>query len=259
MVMIGLLSFVLIVTFNAPLVWAESAPSIVQQLWPELPPEAAKPSAIPGWQEVLLPDGTVLYVESSQRYAIIGRLVDLWTRQDLTALRLETERRNAAAAIPSTDVVWAAPSGPPRGRLYVFDDPDCPYCRRAHPLIRALTEQGIEVGILLYPLTRIHPDAYNKSVAIWCSGDRLASLDQVMSGQAVAPPDPPCDHPIDRNIALGRKIGVTGTPYWLSSRGKALSGVQPLEALLRLSEEALGPVSSSPSTRAHDTRSSDAD
>lgn len=248
-----LLSCVLSVTFGESLVRAESMSPIIQQLWPELPAEATKSSVISGWQEVVLPDGTVLYVEPSQRYAIIGRLVDLWTRQDLTALRLETERRNTAATIPSTDVIWAAPSGPPRGRLYVFDDPDCPYCRRAHPVIRALTEQGIEVGILLYPLTRIHPDAYSKSIAVWCSGDRLVSLDQVMSGQAVAPPDdPPCEHPIDRNIALGRKIGVTGTPYWLSPRGKALSGVQPLDVLLHLSEGSLGSVSLSPATHAAD-------
>jgi thiol:disulfide interchange protein DsbC len=86
----------------------------------------------------------------------------------------------------------------------------------------------------LYPVVRLHPAAYGKSVAIWCADDRRAALDRAMRGDTVAAPETGCAHPVDRNLVLGRLAGVTGTPFWMAASGRALAGARPLDELLQL-------------------------
>lgn len=225
----------------------DPVPPLVQALWPELKPEAVQPAAVAGWREIVTPDGQVIYLDPSQRYAVMGRLVDLWSRRDLTQERLERDRVSVVREIDDADVIWIKPDPDhaARGRLYVFDDPDCPYCREAHPRLAELAAQGIEVGVLLDPVVRLHPQAYGKSVAIWCAEDRRGALDRAMRGEALAAPAAACAHPVDRNLRLARRLGVTGTPYWVAPSGKALAGARTLEELLALS----GLNGAGPSTR----------
>jgi thiol:disulfide interchange protein DsbC len=213
---------------------ADATPPALRAIWPSIGPDAARPAPVAGWLEVVLPDGQLAYLDPQQRYLLLGRLVDLWTRRDLSAERLERERGAVVQRIPEADVLWIAPEGPERGRLYVFDDPDCPFCRQAHPVLAELAARGVAVGVLLYPVVRLHPAAYGKSVAIWCAADRRAALDRAMRGDAVAVPEAGCAHPVDRNLVLGRLAGVTGTPFWLAASGRALAGARSLDELLQL-------------------------
>jgi thiol:disulfide interchange protein DsbC len=214
----------------------EEVPPLVRALWPDLKAGAVQSAPIgAGWREIVTPEGQVVYLDPSQRYAVVGQAMDLWTRRNLSMERLERERVVEVRTIPEEDVLWIKPEGPATGRIYVFDDPDCPYCREAHPRLAELAARGVEVGVLLYPVPRLHPAAYGKSVGIWCAADRRAALDRAMRGDPIDPPATACDHPVDRNLRLGRRMGVTGTPYWVAASGRALSGARPIEELLALS------------------------
>lgn len=232
----------------------EAVPPLVQALWPGIKPEQVRAAPVAGWREIVTPDGLVVYLDPSQRYVITGHLLDLWTRRDLTSERLDRERVTLVREIADDDVLWIKPEGPVSGRLYVFDDPDCPYCREAHPRLAELTAQGVEVGVILYPIMRLHPEAYGKSVAVWCLEDRRAAFDRAMRGESVGPPQSVCEHPIDRNIRLGRRVGVTGTPYWVAPSGRALAGVRGIDELLALSRESGAAADQRPVSRSVEDR-----
>jgi thiol:disulfide interchange protein DsbC len=40
-----------------------------------------------------------------------------------------------------------------------------------------------------------------------------------------------CDHPIERNIQLGQRLGIHGTPTLLSADGRILPGAAPKERI----------------------------
>lgn len=210
-------------------------PPLVRALWPEVAADAVGPGPLPGWLEIVTPDGQVAYLDPSQRHVVVGQWMDLWTRQNLSQERVARKRGQVVGEIPAADVLWLRPSGAPVGRLYVFDDPDCPYCRQAHSRLGELVARGVEVGVVLYPVVRLHPQAYAKSAAIWCATEPARALDQAMAGAELTPPERPCAHPIDRNLLLGRRLGVTGTPFWVAPAGRTAAGVRSLEELLALS------------------------
>jgi thiol:disulfide interchange protein DsbC len=56
------------------------------------------------------------------------------------------------------------------------------------------------------------------------SNIRLMTNGQVPSAVA-------CAHPVDRNIALGERLGVTGTPTLMSADGRKLPGAAPAERI----------------------------
>jgi thiol:disulfide interchange protein DsbC len=91
-----------------------------------------------------------------------------------------------------------------------------------------------EIYIFLFPLTDLHPLAYRKSVSVWCNENRVAALDRVMADQSIDVKD--CDHPVDRNIALGARLGVRATPTIILEDGRWLEGYRPARELTRLLE-----------------------
>jgi protein-disulfide isomerase len=55
-----------------------------------------------------------------------------------------------------------------------YSDPECPFCVQLHPTMKQLrTEYGNKVAFVYrhFPLTQIHPNAFDESRAIACAGD----------------------------------------------------------------------------------------
>lgn len=179
---------------------------------------------ISGLYEVIA-GGNVLYMDESGRYLLVGEIYDLKTSKNITASRLEEITRIDFSSLPLDKAVKV---GSGKHRLAVFYDPDCPYCKRLYSELRDSKE--FTTYYFLYPLREIHPDAYDKSVRIWCSKDRAKALDEVESGKAIPPKE--CPHPVDEIIALGRNLGINGTPTIILPDGRRISGYVPKEELL---------------------------
>ena len=104
----------------------------------------------------------------------------------------------------------------------------------------------------LMPIASLHPEARAKAIAVWCAKDRLAAWHATMwRDETVAPRD--CAHPVDRNVDLGEKLGVTGTPTLVAADGRVLPGaasVAQIEAWLsRASASADSPSASAGTAR----------
>ena len=49
---------------------------------------------------------------------------------------------------------------------------------------------------------------------------------------------PDCETPVEKLVALGRKLGATSTPTWFLENGQRHSGALPLNEVRRLLDEA---------------------
>ncbi len=93
----------------------------------------------------------------------------------------------------------------------------------------------------MFPLVKIHPDAYRKSKAIVCeqkiSNEKaLKLLEDAYAKKEI--PDPTCETDVvDKNIALGQRLGFSGTPTMIMPNGRIVSGAMDADRLLKTIEE----------------------
>lgn len=197
----------------------------MQVVYPKVKVESITKTPFPGLYEVFL-DGQIIYTDESFTYFIAdGRLVDAKTRKELTSSRLEELTRVDFDLLPLDQAIKVVRGNGSR-KVVVFSDPDCPFCKKLEQK-ELLPITDATIYTFLFPLEGLHPDAANKSKAIWCSPDRVkAWRDWVFNGQ-VAKGGATCDTPLDKIAALAKKLGVTSTPTLIFADGKRMLGAYP--------------------------------
>ncbi len=175
---------------------------------------------VPGLWELRM--GTeVMYTDAAGAYLIDGQIMDLRAKANLTQQRIDKLTQIDFATLPLADaIVWKQGSG--ARKLVVFADPNCGYCKRFE---RDLTNvKDVTVYTFLYPI--LGPDSSEKSRAIWCAKDRTKAWRGWML-DSNAPPEVQgaCDAgALDRNLSLGRKHKVNGTPALVFESGRRVPG-----------------------------------
>lgn len=195
----------------------------LQVLYPATRFGEVAPTPWPGLFEVTM-GSNLAYVDASGRYFLFGHMYDMQAQQDLSAQRKEALARIDFAALPLGDALTEVRGNGERV-LAVFSDPDCPYCRRLETDLRELTD--VTLHTFLMPLASLHPQARRKAVSVWCAPDRLQAWKALMLRDQ-APPEADCDHPVDRNIALGERLGIQGTPTLIAADGRIQPGAASL-------------------------------
>jgi len=181
----------------------------------------------------------VYFVDKTGRYLMVqAALFDTQTQKNLTQDFVFEQRRNIVAGISLENAVVYRPTSSetasPAHIVYLFDDPDCPFCRELHPEIKKLVASGVTVAVFLHPVERIHKGATLKSQHIWCAADRAAALDLAMSGEPVPAPAQLCDSPAEKNLVLAKQLGGGPTPYMVFPDGRTLAGGKPATEIMRL-------------------------
>ena len=206
----------------------------------------------PGVYEVVM-GRNLAYVDATGQYFLCGHLYDMKAQRDLTAERQDGLARIDFAALPLNDALKEV-RGTGARVLAIFSDPDCPYCRRLEAQIKGMTD--FTLYTFLMPIASLHPDARSSAIAVWCASDRMAAWHALMwrdEARSPAPSSPDCPHPIDRNVALGDRLGIAGTPTLVAADGRVLPGAASLaqiEAWLgRASATAESPASLKDVTR----------
>lgn len=178
--------------------------------------EKVNPTPVKGIYEVWTDDGRINYMDDTGQYLFMGQLIDVRSRKNLTA-EAEATRPAPKVDVSSLPLENAIKYGNGKRRIFTFEDPDCGYCRKLHPELKNLAKEGVEVYVFLFPLR-----SKEKSVAVWCSKDRNAALESAINGGDVGSNS--CENPMDKNIELGRKLGVRGTPMIILDNGKTIPG-----------------------------------
>jgi thiol:disulfide interchange protein DsbC len=206
------------------------APSSLSQrlelLYPSTRFGEIRPTAWAGVFEVSM-GANLAYVDASGQYFLFGHLYDMKSQRDLTAERKDATARIDFHALPLADAITDV-----RGRgsrvVAVFSDPDCPYCRRLETELEGLSD--VTIHTFLMPIASLHPHAREKAIAVWCATEALAAWQSLMTREQ-APPAADCPHPVDRNVALAERLGVTGTPTLVAADGRVLAGAASAEQI----------------------------
>lgn len=180
---------------------------------------------VPGVYELRF--GTeLLYADERGRYLFEGNLVDTATRASLTQERIARLTAIDFSTLPLKDaIVWKVGNG--SRKVAVFADPHCGYCKKFERELGGA--QDVTVYTFLMPI--LGPDSDVKSRNIWCAKDRTATWRSWMVDGTVPPAAPAACNTdaIQRNLELGRKYRVNGTPAIVFEDGKRVPGAMPLE------------------------------
>lgn len=204
---------------------AERAPVQVERAIrahiPDLPITAVYRTPVPGLFEVVA-GRNIYYADASGQYLIAGgHLFETRTHRDLTRARLEEIRKVDFGSLP-LDLALASGPANAKTRVAIFTDPDCPFCRNLERLLADLDD--VRIYRFLFPLEQLHPNARRHAEAIWCSKDREQALRAVMLENKDLSPPKGCKAPIDRVVALGKRLGVMGTPTLIAADGRMHPG-----------------------------------
>lgn len=152
--------------------------------------------------------GDIFYTDESARYMFIGKVVDLTTLKDLTR-----ERQDELAAIRFSDLPLDAAiktvKGDGKRVMAVFEDPNCPYCRKLHETLA----QVDNVTVYTFLLNILSEESAEKSKNIWCADNRSAAWQRWIVDGKPAPAAPAgCATPNDKVLTLGKSLHIMGTP-----------------------------------------------
>ncbi len=201
----------------------------------------------------------LFYVDRSGRYLVIGRVYDMQTRQDLTAVRLlevnpdllvggaaGTRREEEAAAAPRRGVetpasraqasprtmslaslpeaggiVWGNPSGQ---TVTVFSDFRCSYCRALSATLEQLNVRVVERPISILGSR----DLANQ---VFCARNRPRAVKAAYAGEPISDTRSCDTSALDANERFARENGLAGTPVIVRSDGAVIEGYRPREFL----------------------------
>ncbi len=179
-------------------------------------------SAMPGLYEIRVNGTDIFYTDAEGNYLIQGNLIDTRARRNLTEERVEKLSAMNFDALPVKDA-FTIVRGNGKRKLAVFEDPNCGYCKRFERDLQAV--DNITVHMFLYPI--LGADSVEKSKKIWCAKDPAkAWLDLMVRDQSLGGGvTPACDvGAIARNVELGRKHKISGTPTLVFADGTRVPG-----------------------------------
>jgi thiol:disulfide interchange protein DsbC len=182
-------------------------------------------SPIPGLYEVRM--GTeIIYTDEQGDHLIEGSIIETRTRVNLTEARIDKLTAIDFSALPLKDaIVWKQGTG--ARKLVVFADPNCGYCKKFEKEMQQVKD--VTVYTFLYPI--LGGDSPEKSRDIWCAKNNGAVWrDWMINGTTPLRSMGQCDvSALQRNVALGKKYRVNGTPALVFEDGKRVPGALPPE------------------------------
>ncbi|MFV1998029.1 MAG: DsbC family protein [Acidiferrobacterales bacterium] len=193
------------------------------QIIPNVPITSIKPSGITGLFEVRV-GAEVYYLTSDGRFLVSGDIIDMKSRQNLTAIARGQVRLDLVNAVSEDKMVIYEPEKTIR-TVTVFTDIDCPYCRKLHQDVPTLVKGGIRIRYLVFPRDGLATDTYRKTVSAWCSPDRKKALSIAMSGGKLE--NRTCSNPVSEHFELAGRASIRGTPTLIMDDGQILPGYAP--------------------------------
>jgi thiol:disulfide interchange protein DsbC len=191
---------------------------------------------IPGLCEVVIKVGVqplVFYTDKEMKYILVGNLLSLADKKNITRERqqefMKLSQEEVKELEKHTDFVFGKVGS--QKYIYLFTDPDCPFCRRSEPIVEKwANEKGVEIRVILFPLP-IHPQAFEKSVSLICD---KKGWEEYKSGYNSKNQCEDGKRKIESNLQLAEKYGINGTPTFVGMNGKIHAGVPTEQDLDRL-------------------------
>lgn len=206
---------------------------------PELKVDQVNTTPINGVYEIVS-GRKVFYVDSTGRYAMLGNLVDLDTKNSLTEKTIKILTVINWKQLPLT-IALRNTIGAGNRRIAIFTDPDCPFCKRLEQ--DTVTKlKDVVVYEFLFPLP-IHENGVMDSQKILCSENPEATFASWMILSKKLPEKTNCPNAakLTKIQIVGKNIvGVEATPTIILPNGQIVSGLVPADYLNKLITETSG-------------------
>jgi thiol:disulfide interchange protein DsbC len=172
-----------------------------------------------GLYEIRINGSDIFYTDGDGNFLLQGNLIDTRAKRNLTEERVEKLSAIDFSALPLKDS-FAIVRGNGKRRMAVFEDPNCGYCKRFERDLQKVND--VTVYMFLYPI--LGPDSTDKAKSIWCAKDKPMTWQDLMVRDRPVP-KASCDTAVlDRNIELGKKHRITGTPTLFFVNGSRVPG-----------------------------------
>jgi thiol:disulfide interchange protein DsbC len=213
---------VVVVALAASWAYADEAAvrSALQQNFAESTIKSISKTPVHGVMEAVV-DGRIFYLTDDGRYLLGGPLIDIKANQNLTQAHLDRINAIPFDSLPLDRAIKRVRGNGSR-KIAIFEDPDCPYCRKLEQEMRGI--DNLTTYVFLYPIEELHPGSSNKSKAIWCAKDRAKAWDDAMRNGAGSAGPANCANPVEKNVAYGREHDINGTPTMILANGHRLVG-----------------------------------
>jgi thiol:disulfide interchange protein DsbC len=202
----------------------------MQKNFPGMEVSAIGKTPYGGLYEVVV-DGQVTYATADGKYLMVGNVIDVASRQNLTAARNAKLSEVKWDTLPLNKGIKEV-RGDGSRKLAVFSDADCPFCKKLEPELEKLT--NVTIYTFLYPIEGLHPAAVPLSRQIWCEKDKLKAWKGYMLRGEKPTAKGDCDRTVDEIIVLGNKLRVSGTPTLIFENGQRVPGYVPAAKLDQL-------------------------
>ena len=183
--------------------------------------DEVRKSEIPGLYEVRVDGAEIFYTDAKADFLIEGSLIDTRSKRNLTEERVEKLTAIKFDSLPLKDA-FTIVRGNGERKMAVFEDPNCGYCKRFERDLQKV--DNVTVYMFLYPI--LGADSVEKSKSIWCAKERTTAwLDWMLRDQLATSAAGGCDATaLSRNVELGRKHKINGTPTLLFTNGSRVPG-----------------------------------
>lgn len=213
----------------------ESIKKILAKSFPGMDVQSVKTvQGFPGIYEVQV-DDDIVYMDPTAKYALVGQLVDLKSRVNLTEKAMQKQAEQAWKKLPLQHAIKEV-RGNGKRTLVLFSDPDCPFCKKIERTIQEL--DNVTIYTFLTPIPELHPDAARKSKAIWCAEDHLkAWIGFMRKGEPLPEVGPLCSVPQDDWAKLQKRFKIRATPTLLFSNGKVVPGALEKDGIEKIFDQ----------------------
>lgn len=169
--------------------------------------------------------GELLYTDEKVGFLINGDVLDVQAKKNLTEERKQKLSQVNFSELP-LDLAIKQVKGNGKRVLVTFEDPNCTYCRKLAKELQNVSD--VTIHTFLYPI--LSADSVEKAKNVWCASDRAKAWNELMR-EGKQPANANCNHPIDKLVALGRKLNVRGTPALIFADGTRIPGYMPAAML----------------------------
>jgi thiol:disulfide interchange protein DsbC len=184
----------------------------------------------------------ILFMDYGKKHIIQGTVFNLEKLEPVIAHKSELPQQKQVTSVDvkTIPVANAVIMGNPNGskKLYVFTDPDCPYCRKGHVELKKLADnyKDVAIHVMLFPLP-MHPGAYDKARTI-IETKKLDFLDKAFEGKEIPKPTKEeSKKAIDEIVKFATSNGISGTPTMVMPDGTIQVGMRDAEELQKMLEK----------------------
>ncbi|MBC9230715.1 DsbC family protein [bacterium SPL81] len=175
-------------------------------------------------------DKQIIYLDENAQYMFVGSMVRMKDQKNLTKDLVLKQNSIDWNNLPFKDAIKTV-KGNGKRELAIFSDPNCPYCKKLEAELDKLND--VTIYTFIYPLK---PQSIAVSKQIWCDANQAYAWKNLLE-KNIQPKAKTCANPIERNLELGRKLGVTGTPTLIFANGLKMVGGRSAEDIQAIWKE----------------------